>query len=63
MAWNVDKGLIVSRLMRFDHTDALVSDQRQHESISLAPESQWRIVGQGPVVDRQGTKVSVALEG
>jgi len=45
VAWNVDKGLIVSRLIRFDHTDALVSDQREHESISLAAESKWRIIG------------------
>ena len=45
VAWNVAKGLIVSRLIRFDHTDVLVSDRREYESISLAPESQWRIIG------------------
>lgn len=45
VAWNVDKGLIVSRLIRFDHTDALVSDRREYESISLAAESNWRIIG------------------
>jgi SOS-response transcriptional repressor LexA/DNA-binding XRE family transcriptional regulator len=45
VAWNVDKGLIVSRLIRFDHTDALVSDRREYESISLARESNWRIIG------------------
>jgi SOS-response transcriptional repressor LexA/DNA-binding XRE family transcriptional regulator len=45
VAWNPEKGLIVSRLIRFDHTDALVSDQREYESISLAPESKWRVVG------------------
>jgi SOS-response transcriptional repressor LexA/DNA-binding XRE family transcriptional regulator len=45
VAWNVEKGLIVSRLIRFDHTDALVSDRREYESISLAPESEWRIIG------------------
>jgi SOS-response transcriptional repressor LexA len=45
VAWNVDKGLIVSRLIRFDHTDALVSDRREYGSISLAPESKWRIIG------------------
>lgn len=45
VAWNTDKGLLVSRLMRFDHTDALVPDQRGHESISLAAETKWRIVG------------------
>ena len=36
---------IVSRLIRFDHTDVLVSDRREYESISLAPESKWRIIG------------------
>ena len=45
VAWNGAKGLLVSRLMRFDHTDALVSDHREYESISLAPESAWRILG------------------
>jgi hypothetical protein len=45
VAWNAEKGLIVSRLIRFDHIDALVSDRREYESISLAPKSTWRIVG------------------
>ena len=45
VAWNVGKGLIVSRLIRFDHTDALISDRREYEFISLAPESKWRIIG------------------
>ena len=45
VAWNADRGLIVSRLIRFDHTDALVSDRREYESISVAPESKWRIIG------------------
>lgn len=45
VASNAEKGLLVSRLIRFDHTDALVSDHREYESISLAPESAWRILG------------------
>lgn len=45
VAWNADNGLLVSRLMRFDHTDALVSGQREYDSISLTSESEWRIVG------------------
>ena len=45
VAWNVEKGLIVSRYIRFGHTDVLVSDRREYESISLAPESKWRIIG------------------
>jgi transcriptional regulator with XRE-family HTH domain len=40
-----DKRLLVSRLIRFDHTDALVSDQRAYQPVLLAPESTWRIVG------------------
>ena len=45
VASNDEKGLIVSRLIRFDHLDALISDQREYESISLAAESAWRIIG------------------
>jgi SOS-response transcriptional repressor LexA len=46
VAWNSEKKrLLVSRLMRFDHTDALISDQREHQSVSLATEAKWRIVG------------------
>jgi len=37
--------LLVSRLIRFDQTDALVSDQREHHSVSLANGSSWRIIG------------------
>jgi hypothetical protein len=32
-------------LIRLDHTDVLVPDQREYESILLAPKSQWRIIG------------------
>jgi DNA-binding XRE family transcriptional regulator len=46
VAHHVKKGLIVSRLTRFDHTDVLVSDQRDYESVSLAPELGWRIIGE-----------------
>ena len=46
VAWSKKtRQLVVSRLLRFDHTDALVSDQRDHESVSLVGESGWRIVG------------------
>jgi phage repressor protein C with HTH and peptisase S24 domain len=44
-AWNIEKGLLVSRLMRFDHTEVLVSDDRAYESVVLAADSHWRIVG------------------
>jgi transcriptional regulator with XRE-family HTH domain len=45
VAANIDRGLLVSRLIRFDHTEALVSDRREHESVSLATESRWRVIG------------------
>jgi transcriptional regulator with XRE-family HTH domain len=46
VAWNTkEKRLLVSRLIRFDHTDVLVSDQREHQPVSVANGSPWRIVG------------------
>jgi len=40
-----DKGLLVSRLIRFDHADVLISDQREYEALPAAAGSDWRIVG------------------
>ncbi len=40
-----EKRLLLSRLIRVDYTEALVSDQRGHQSILLDNESPWRIVG------------------
>ncbi len=45
IAWHKEKGLLVSRLIRFDHMDALVSDRREYEAVSLTSSSDWRIVG------------------
>jgi SOS-response transcriptional repressor LexA len=45
LASNADHGLLVSRLIVFDHTHVLVPDHREHESVSLAPEAGWRIIG------------------
>ena len=46
VAWNrEEKRLLVSRLIRFDHTDALISDQREHQTVLLGVKSKWRIVG------------------
>lgn len=45
VASNIEKGLLVSRLLRFDHTEALVSDHREFDSVSLVTPSGWRIVG------------------
>jgi SOS-response transcriptional repressor LexA len=45
VAAHKEKGLLVSRLIRFDHTDALVSDRREYESVPVRSGSEWRIVG------------------
>jgi len=45
VASHKEKGLLVSRLIRFDHTDVLVSDQREYEALPVAAGSEWRIVG------------------
>lgn len=45
VASHKDKGLLVSRLIRFDHTDVLVSDQQEYEALPAAAGSEWRIVG------------------
>jgi phage repressor protein C with HTH and peptisase S24 domain len=45
VASNIEKGLLVSRLIRFDHTDVLVSDHREFDSVSLIGPSGWRIIG------------------
>ena len=45
VASNIEKGLLVSRLIRFDHTDVLVSDHREFDSVSLIEPSGWRIIG------------------
>jgi SOS-response transcriptional repressor LexA len=45
VAQHSEKGLLVSRLIRVDDTDALISDQREFDSVSVAARSSWRIVG------------------
>jgi DNA-binding transcriptional regulator YiaG len=45
VAQHSEKGLLVSRLIRFDDTDALISDQREFDTVSVAARSSWRIVG------------------
>jgi hypothetical protein len=32
-------------MIRFDHMDALVSDRREYEAVSITAGSDWRIVG------------------
>jgi transcriptional regulator with XRE-family HTH domain len=45
VAWHRERGLLVSRMIRFDHMDALVSDRREYEAVSITAGSEWRIVG------------------
>lgn len=45
VAAHKEKGLLVSRLIRFGPTDALVSDHREYESVPVRSGSEWRIVG------------------
>jgi hypothetical protein len=46
VAWHAkEKRLLLSRLIKFDHSEALVSDHREYQSVLLASGSQWRIVG------------------
>jgi SOS-response transcriptional repressor LexA len=45
IAWHKDKGLIVSRLQRFDGTELLMPDSREYEPVSLSADRSWRILG------------------
>ena len=45
VATHKEKGLLLSRLIRFDHTDVLVSDHREYNSVPVTAGSDWRIVG------------------
>lgn len=45
VATHKEKGLLISRLIRFDHMDALVSDRREYEAVPVTAGSDWRIVG------------------
>jgi phage repressor protein C with HTH and peptisase S24 domain/DNA-binding XRE family transcriptional regulator len=45
VASNTEKGLLVSRLIKFDHTHVLVSDHREFDSVALIGPSGWRIIG------------------
>jgi phage repressor protein C with HTH and peptisase S24 domain len=45
VARHVEQGLLVSRLIRFDHSDVLVSDRREFDSVLISKESDWKLVG------------------
>jgi len=43
VAAHKEQGLIVSRLQRFDGTEVLVPENREHDSVAISS-SDWRIV-------------------
>jgi SOS-response transcriptional repressor LexA len=45
IAWHRDKGLTVSRLQHFDHTEVLESENREYESIVIDYKHKWKIAG------------------
>ena len=45
IAWQKDRGLTVSRLRRFDHTEVLEPENRGYESITLSAQHRWTILG------------------
>jgi SOS-response transcriptional repressor LexA len=45
IAWHKDEGLIVSRLQRFDDTELLMPDSREHAPVSLTSDRGWRVLG------------------
>lgn len=45
VAAHKEKGLMVSRLIRVDHGDALIADRREYESVPVRSGSEWRIIG------------------
>jgi DNA-binding transcriptional regulator YiaG len=45
VAWHKDRGLMVSRLRRYDHTDVLQPENREHQSIIVNSKNDWKIFG------------------
>ncbi len=45
VAWHKEKGLSVSNLQRFDHTEVLVPENREYNSVTFGAEYGWRIIG------------------
>jgi len=45
VAWHKEKGLTVSRLRRYDHTEVLQADNPRYESVTLHGKSGWKLLG------------------
>jgi SOS-response transcriptional repressor LexA len=44
IAWHKDVGLTVSRFRRYDHTEVLLPENREYESITLDRKNSWKII-------------------
>lgn len=44
IAWHKDVGLTVSRFHRYDHTEVLLPENREYESITLDRKNNWKII-------------------
>jgi SOS-response transcriptional repressor LexA len=44
IAWHKDVGLTVSRFRRYDHTEVLLPENRDYESITLDRKNNWKII-------------------
>lgn len=45
IAWNKDRGLTISRLKRYDHTEVLQPENCQYESITLGHKNKkWKLI-------------------
>jgi SOS-response transcriptional repressor LexA len=44
IAWHKDRGLTVTRLRRFDHTEVLEPENHGYEAITLGAKQRWTIL-------------------
>jgi SOS-response transcriptional repressor LexA len=44
IAWHKDRGLTVSRLRRFDHTEVLNPENHGYEAITLGAKQRWTVL-------------------
>ena len=42
--WHKKNGLTISRLVRYDHTEVLVPENRDYQALTLQGDHDWRIM-------------------
>jgi len=42
--WHKNNGLTVSRLLRYDHTEVLMPENRNYDAVSLQGNNEWRVM-------------------